>query len=122
MYGTSHFKFGMLDNLAWRNMEHVGVVLTMSPAKTLKTTTGWHRSWIRELTDGYYAGAGGRTKASKTTEHLFGDTVEAMVSVDLNKHLNVQLGAGYMFAGGYQRFAVSRGNGFTQFLMWRIVF
>jgi hypothetical protein len=122
LYGTNHAKFGLLDNIAWRNMEHVGVIVTMTPAKTLKTTTGWHRNWVRELADGYYQGGGGKTKTSKTGEHLLGDTVDVQLSIDVAKHLNVQFGAGYMFAGGYQRFGVGRENAFTQFLMWRVVF
>lgn len=122
LFGTNHAKFGLVDNIAWRNMEHLGVVFTAAPAKEVKVTSGWHRNWIRDLHDGYYIGAGNKAKTKATNERLFGDTIDLQVAVDLTKHLSVLFGTGYMFAGPDQALGVGRDNAFHQFFMWRVVF
>ena len=98
------------------------LVFSATPAKEIKVTSGWHRSWIRDTRDGYYAGAGSKAKTKATTENLFGDTVDIQVAVDLTKHVSVLFGTGYMFAGPYQVLGVGRDNAFHQFFLWKVVF
>jgi hypothetical protein len=123
LFPSTHAKWGLADRVSWRNMAHFGATLTVTPRRATTLGGGWHRNWLRETADGYYNGSGVRVPALRpsTSRHL-GDSLDAQVTLDITRHLNVNAGIGYFFVGPYLREALDQQDQWTQFVMWRVVF
>lgn len=124
VYGSTHARFGLVDRMAWRNLEHVGILADLAPRKSVKIKGGLHRLFLAEAGDGLYAsGSGARSpiRGQVTGSHV-GNAVDLLVSVDWTRKTNLSIGAGYLFAGRYLRDALRAGDMWTPHLTWRVLF
>lgn len=123
LYPSTHGKWGVIDRVTWRNMEHLAATLSLSPRRDTRVVAGAHRHWLREFADGYYNGVGVRVPALRpsSSRHV-GDSVDAVVTVDVTKHLEVSAGLAYFFPGRYLREANAFRDQRLQYLMWAVRF
>ena len=58
LYPTPHDKYGLADQVAWRNIHHVRVGAELVPGRKIQLTGSYHSWWLAEKRDGLYAAGG----------------------------------------------------------------
>ena len=58
LYPTPHDKYGLADQVGWRNIHHVRVGAELVPGRKIQLTGSYHSWWLAEKRDGLYAAGG----------------------------------------------------------------
>ncbi len=103
MYPTAHDRFGITDQFGWQNIiaERVGV--TIEPRHRWTVTGQYLDFWLASATDALYNTSGGvilRDTTGKSGTHI-GHELDAYTWYELNRHVNVGVGWGHIFAGQF---------------------
>ncbi len=123
LYPSNHARWGLTDRVSWRNMEHVGLTLGVTPRRDTRVSGGWHRLWVREQADGYYNGAGTRVPPTgPASGRRLGDAIDAQVTIDVTKYVSVNAGVGRFLVGPFLREANRQRDQWLRFVMWRVAF
>ena len=54
LYPTPHDKYGLADQIGWKNIHHARAGFEITPLKGLPVTTNYHSWWLAETRDGIY--------------------------------------------------------------------
>lgn len=103
LYPTPHDKYGLADQIGWRNLHHVRSGVELSPGAKLQITANHHSWWLNERRDGLYAASGAlvtRVPAGAASRHI-GHEVDVQVSRSLTPHLQLASGLAHIFPGGF---------------------
>jgi hypothetical protein len=95
LYPTPHDKYGLADQVGWRNIRHVRAGVELMPVKGLPTTMNYHTWWLDQKRDALYNAAGAvlaRVPGGATAGHV-GQEIDVQVSRAITPQL--QLAAGY---------------------------
>lgn len=123
LYGANHGRFGLVDRIAWRNMRHAGLVVDLTPVKTLKVKGSVHRIYLAETGDGLYTStSGSRVSARATTASHVGDAADVAFTLELPRKTTLSFGVGYLFAGPFTVEALSANDMWTPHFAWRVLF
>ena len=57
LYPTGHDKYGLADQVGWRNIHHLRTGVDVTPSKALLLTANYHSWWLAERNDALYARA-----------------------------------------------------------------
>ena len=58
LYPTAHDKYGLADQVGWRNIHDVRVGFDITPFKATPITVNYHSYWLAEERDALYAASG----------------------------------------------------------------
>ena len=58
LYPTAHDKYGLADQVGWRNIRHVRIGFDITPIKATPITVNYHSYWLAERRDALYAASG----------------------------------------------------------------
>jgi hypothetical protein len=95
LYPTGHDKYGLADQVGWRNIEHARAGVEIKPAPKWQLNGSYHSWWLASATDGLYSAAGAlvaRSAAGAAGRHV-GQEVDAQMAYAYSPQL--QIGAGY---------------------------
>jgi hypothetical protein len=114
MYPTPHDKYGLADQIGWKNIRHVGGIFEFGPHKTLTLQGKFHTWWLHSPTDGVYIAGGAllyRDPTGQSGRHV-GEEADFQFFWVPAKSFQVGGGVGHIFSAEYLK-KVSPGRNYT---------
>src|SRR5205085_6542704 len=59
LYPTGHDKYGLADQVGWRNINHARAGVVVKPARRWQVSSSYHSYWLASATDALYNAGGG---------------------------------------------------------------
>lgn len=97
LYPTGHAKYGVIDQVGWRNMQNARVGAVVKPHARLSVEVDYHSFWLAHRRDGLY-NAGGALVA-----RVPGGAAGSHVAQEADVQLNWTVREGVVFGAGYGR-------------------
>jgi hypothetical protein len=97
LYPTGHDKYGLADQVGWRNIHHARAGVEFKPSPKWGVNGGYHSWWLASVTDALY-NAGGvaiARSADGTAGRHVGQEVDVQAAYNYSPQL--QIGAGYAY-------------------------
>ncbi|MBC8166468.1 MAG: alginate export family protein [Bryobacteraceae bacterium] len=114
LYPTPHDKYGLTDQVGWKNINHIGFIAEIKPRASLVLQSRAHDWWLASARDGLY-NAGGTLLVRDTTgrsgSHV-GKELDFQVIWSPNKHVGIAGGLGHLFPGEFLT-RTTPGRGYT---------
>ena len=82
LYPTAHDKYGLADQVGWRNIEHVRGGVEFKPTTKAQVTASYHTWWLASATDALYSAGGAvvaRSVAGTAGRHV-GQEIDAQLT------------------------------------------
>jgi hypothetical protein len=124
LYPTAHDKYGLADQVGWRNIHHVRAGFDLTPIKATPIAVNYHSYWLAEARDGLYAASGAllaRIPAGATNTHV-GQEIDVQVARPLFPQLMLSAGYSHLFAGPFLKEATPGKSYSGPFVMATYVF
>jgi hypothetical protein len=107
LYPTAHDKYGLADQVGWKNIHHIRTGVEFRPVQRLLLSGGYHSFWLASGTDALYNAAGvaiARIATGAPDRHV---GQELDVQMTYTPAPRVQLSGGYahMFTGAFLKAA-----------------
>ena len=96
LYPTPHDKYGLADQVGWRNIHHVRAGLDIARIKGWPIAANYHSWWLANTHDGLYA-AGGAVLVPRIVAGAASRHVGQEIDLQISRALTPQL----LFSGGY---------------------
>jgi len=103
LYPTPHDKYGLANQIGWKNIHHARTGVEFTPVKGLPITANYHSWWLAEKRDGIYTAVGAplaRVIAGAASRHV-GQEIDAQVSRVLMPQLQLAAGYAHIFTGDF---------------------
>lgn len=102
LFPTNHMHYGILDLMAWQNMQAWRAGVRLRPAKDWTVEADVWRIYLDDADDAWYAASGAvlRPGAAGASRYL-GSEVDLVVTWKASDHLKVALGGAQFFDGGF---------------------
>jgi hypothetical protein len=97
LYPTGHDKYGLADQVGWRNIHHARAGVELKPSAKWGVNGGYHSWWLASATDALYSAGGAavaRSAAGTAGRHV-GQEVDIQAAYNYSPQL--QIGAGYAY-------------------------
>ena len=124
LYPTAHDKYGLADQVGWRNIHHVRVGFDVTPFKATPITVNYHSYWLAEKRDALYAASGAplaRVIAGADSARV-GHEIDVQVSRPVSPQLALTAGYAHLFAGPFLKQATPGASYSGPFAMVTYVF
>ncbi len=124
LYPTAHDKYGLADQVGWRNIHDVRLGLEVTPFKATPITFNYHSYWLVEPRDALYAASGAplaRVIAGAASRRV-GQEIDVQVSRPLFPQLALTAGYAHLFAGPFLKEATPGASYSGPFAMVTYVF
>ena len=124
LYPTAHEKYGLADQVGWRNIHHVRVGFDVSPAKATPIAVSYHSYWLAEARDALYAASGAALArvATGAASTRVGQELDVQVSRPLFPQLALAAGYSHLFAGPFLKEATPGASYSGPFVMVTYIF
>jgi hypothetical protein len=103
LYPTAHDKYGLADQVGWRNIHHVRVGFDVAVLKATPVTVNYHSYWLAEARDALYAASGAplaRVPGGAASTRV-GQEIDVQVSRPLAPYLSLAAGYAHLFVGPF---------------------
>jgi hypothetical protein len=124
LYPTAHDKYGLADQVGWRNIHHLRAGLVFTPFKATPVTLGYHSYWLASKRDGLYAASGAplaRIPGGAASARV-GQEIDVQVSRPLFPQLALTAGYSHLIAGPFLQQATPGASYSGPFAMITYVF
>ena len=124
LYPTAHDKYGLADQVGWRNIHHVRVGFDITPIKATPITVNYHSYWLAERRDALYAASGAplaRVPGGATSTRV-GQEIDVQVARPLTAQLALLAGYSHLVAGPFLKQATPGASYSGPFVMITYVF
>ena len=124
LFPTPHDKYGLADQIGWKNIHHARVGFEVSPFKGWPIATNYHSWWLAETRDGLYNVASAqiaRVPTGAANRHV-GQEIDVQVSKALFPQLQVAAGYAHIFTGGFLKEATPGASYSHPYVMATYVF
>jgi hypothetical protein len=124
LYPTPHDKYGLADQIGWKNIHHARAGFEFSPIKALPIATNYHSWWLAEERDALYnAGSAvlARVIGGAADSHV-GQELDIQVSRALTPQILVAGGFAHIFPGAFLKEATPGASYSHPYLMVTYVF
>ncbi|MEW6325885.1 MAG: alginate export family protein, partial [Nitrospirota bacterium] len=103
LFPTNHMHYGYMDYVGWRNMQAVRLSLGMKPTATSGVSLDYHRFWLAETADHWYAASGRifRATPAGNAERELGGEINLVAYFMIKEKLRLETGYGHFFPGDY---------------------
>ncbi len=103
LYPSGHDKFGLTDQVGWRNIRDVRAGAEFKPTAKLTLSGIYHDYWLADARDGLYAATGAvvAKSLSGTAGTHVGQELDAQGVYKVNRAVQVGLGFGHLFTGEF---------------------
>jgi len=124
LYPTAHDKYGLADQVGWRNIHHLRVGFDVSPIKATPITVNYHSYWLAERRDALY-GASGAPQArvpGGAASSRVGQEIDVQVARPLTAQLALLAGYSHLVPGPFLKEATPGATYSGPFVMITYVF
>ena len=124
LYPTAHDKYGLADQVGWRNIHHVRAGFDMTPFKATPISVSYHSYWLVEERDALYAASGAplaRLPAGAASTRV-GQEIDVHVTRPLTAQLALAAGYSHLVAGPFLKEATPGKSYSGPFIMATYVF
>jgi hypothetical protein len=115
LYPTPHDKYGLADQVGWRNIHHLRTGLEFRPKPKLALTAGYHSFWLASARDALYNAAGAAIArlpaglsavagTAKADRHV-GQELDLQATFTPSPHIQVHGGYSHLFTGAFLKAA-----------------
>jgi alginate export protein len=109
LYPSPHDKYGLADQVGWRNIHDIRAGWDAKPAPQLSVAINYHNWWLATIRDALYTPMGAvaaRTSDSSAGTHV-GQETDLEGSYAVSNHLQIAMGLGHIFPGKFLRKATA---------------
>ncbi len=107
LYATNHDRYGLADEIGWRNMEHIRFALDTTPSRKWAASLHYNLYWLEDAHDALYDTRGNVVAhvANGSAGRWVGSELDMFARHQIGK--SSQIGAGYahMFKGTFLQIA-----------------
>lgn len=124
LYPTPHDKYGLTDQVGWRNIRHLRAGLDLSPGRTFLVTANYHSWWLMDRHDALYNSPGAamaRIAGGASSSHV-GHEIDLQISRPLTPQLQVMGGLAHILPGAFLKEATPGASYTFPYLMATYVF
>jgi hypothetical protein len=124
LYPTGHDKYGLADQIGWKNVHHARAGVELSPLKGLPITANYHSWWRAARRDGIYnAGSAplARVAAGAADRHV-GQELDLQVSRAITPQVQAAAGYAHIFTGPFLKQATPGASYSHPYVMVTYVF
>jgi len=124
LYPTPHDKYGLADQVGWRNIHHVRAGLEIAKIKGWPINANYHTWWLADGHDGLYLASGAllaRIAGGAPDRHV-GQEVDLQFAHALTPQLQLAAGYAYIAPGAFLKAATPGKAYSTPFVMLTYVF
>ena len=124
LYPTPHDKYGLADQIGWKNVHHARAGFEITPFKGFPVTTNYHSWWLVENMDAVYnAGSAvlARVAAGAADRHI-GQEIDFQVSRALTPQIQAAAGYAHIVPGGFLKEATPGASYSHPYVMVTYVF
>jgi Alginate export len=103
LYPTPHDKYGLADQVGWKNIHHARAGLELTPRRALPVTFNYHSWWLAESRDAVYTAGSAplaRVAAGAADRHI-GHEVDLQVARALTPQIQAAAGYAHIFTGAF---------------------
>ena len=107
LYPTAHDKYGLADQVGWKNIHDARVGLEFKPRSTLALSGGYHSYWLANNRDALYSAAGavlGRISDGAQSRHV-GQELDVQATYTPSARVQVTGGYAHLFTGAFLKAA-----------------
>jgi hypothetical protein len=103
LYPTAHDKYGLSDQVGWRNIHHVRAGFELTPIRATPIAVNYHSYWLAEARDALYAASGAPLARvpSGAASRRVGQEIDVQVSRPLFPQLMLTGGYSHLIAGPF---------------------
>jgi hypothetical protein len=124
LYPTPHDKYGLANQVGWRNIRHVRAGVELSPFTGLPVVANYHSWWLNEKRDGLYNAVGAlvaRVAAGAASSHV-GHEIDVQASRAITPQLQLAAGYAHIFTGRFLKEATPGASYSYPYIMATYVF
>ncbi len=104
LYPTPHDKYGLADQVGWRNIHHLRYGLEVKPHSRLTLVTNLRNWWRADTTAGLYNASGTLiVPAGKSAATFVGRELSVVAAWTISKQMQASGGVGHIFPGPFLR-------------------
>jgi hypothetical protein len=114
MYPTPHDKYGLADQVGWKNIHHFGSIVEFKPAERWTLQGKFHTWWLASARDGLYNAPGSllfRDTTGRSGRHV-GQELDVQALWSPTRVVQIGMGTGHLFPGEFLK-NVSARKGYT---------
>jgi hypothetical protein len=114
LYPTPHDKYGLADQIGWRNIHQIRLGSEFKPHPKLTLMPNYHNFWLASATDALYAvnsTAFVRRANGSAGKHV-GQELDLTTNYAINKQVQIGMGLAHLFPGRFLK-ATTPGHGYT---------
>jgi hypothetical protein len=103
LYPTAHDKYGLADQVGWKNVSHMRAGVEFTPRRGWPVTTNYHSWWLADVHDALYNAASAaiaRVPGGAAESHV-GQEIDVQLTRALWPQLQVSGGYAHIFPGGF---------------------
>ena len=107
LYPTAHDKYGLADQVGWKNIHHLRTGLEVRPHTKLALAGGYHSFWLASATDALYNAGGAaiaRIPAGAPDRHV-GQELDIQATYTPSPRIQLHGGYAHMFTGAFLKAA-----------------
>lgn len=107
LYPTGHDKYGLADQVGWKNIHHLRTGLEFRPQPRLAIGAGYHSFWLASARDALYSAGGAvlaRIPAGAADRHV-GQELDAQFTFTPSARVQVTGGYAHLFTGAFLKAA-----------------
>jgi len=114
LYPTPHDKYGLADQIGWRNIHQIRVGAEIKPHKNLTLIPNYHNFWLASSTDALYAlnSSAFVRKADGSAGNRVGQEIDLTANYVINKQMQLGFGLAHLFPGRFLKLTTP-GHGYT---------
>ena len=124
LYPTPHDKYGLADQIGWKNAHHVRAGLELTPIKALPLSVNYHSWWLAEEQDAIYTAGSAllaRVAGGAASSHV-GQELDVQVARAVTPQLQLAVGYAHIFTGAFLKQATPGASYSHPYVMATYVF
>lgn len=124
LYPTPHDKYGLADQVGWRNIEHLRGGVELKPHAKWSLAGSYHSFWLASATDALYAAGGAAVarSAAGTAGRYVGQEIDGQATYTYSPQLQIAGGYAHVVPGAFLK-ATTPGESYSSaYLMFTYVF
>jgi hypothetical protein len=123
LYASTHGKWGLADQVGWRNMQHVAAKFELSPTRKLKINTALNKFALATLQDAWYGVSGSKLVTNKTaTSKDIGWEPDVFAAYTVTRDLTIGAGLAVLLGGDFVKQSTDVQRIWTPYVMWTYKF
>jgi hypothetical protein len=107
LYPTAHDKYGLADQVGWKNIHHLRTGVEARPHAKLTIAGSYHSFWLASATDALYSAGGAviaRIPAGAADRHV-GQELDVQATFTPSPRIQLHGGYAHMFTGAFLKAA-----------------